>query len=985
MLRRKRTNQKKPLLVAGSELPALLARPHRRDHRGVTFDLLAVVAALVLVGLGLANLVVSDGAPMALRQAVVAVAGVVVLALFWRFRVRLLTVLGAVSYVLAVALMGVVAVAGVTANGATRWIDIGPFTFQPSELAKLGLLVALAGVLGSARPDWQRLVLALALAAVPIALTLLQPDLSTALVMIVLTVAMLVMGRVPGKLLLPLLAAAALLAPLGVGLLRPHQMQRLGSFLVGTQESPTGAGYAVEQARISLGSGGPFGWYGNPLAELRARYLPERETDLALSGVVEQFGLVAGGIVVLAAIVLVWRIALAARQARNAHGALVCAGLAVLFGTETLVSVGGNLGLLPLAGIPFPLLSYGGSALLVKLAALGVALGIRHDGARKRIWALGLRRRNRPRLVRAVALGTTAVLAVFSAYGVNLQAVHGPELLAAAEDQMTRCIRIPAQRGAITDRHGTPVAFSTVDAPDGVDEVIAVPALLRTRPDDVARVAAHVGRPAEEVQAQLDAVPATTLSLKLGEVPHSVGAHVAAAGIDGVMVVPEARRYYPTGSLLAPVLGFAGVATEKETQRWPDLPSGEIVGRAGLELQYDAVLRGVNGRQCVYVDPTGVPVAMGPRYDPVPGSDLRLSIDLGLQRRLGESLQAAMRAQSNPKAVGAALAMDARTGQVLAMASVPSYDNNAFGPPPDPGELQAITENPNRSMRNAAIQAAVPPGSTFKLVVAAADAVDPVIPPEQVIPTGADYTVGGHTFRNWKPMGPMDMVDSIAWSNDVYFYKLAQAMGPEPIIETARALGVGAVSGIDLPGESAGYLGTPESVAERGGTWYGGSTVILGIGQGYLLTTPIQVARWTAGIATGQMVTPRLGLAVGTSGGPLTALPAPQPTALSFTDVLGPVREGMRAVVTSGTATALGSLPAAGKTGTAQDNALAAGTYHNWMTAVAPHDDPRVVVTALVQGPGGGANSAKNVVADGLRHFLDHQGEVLATDLLQSP
>ena len=128
-----------------------------------------------------------------------------------------------------------------------------------------------------------------------------------------------------------------------------------------------------------------------------------------------------------------------------------------------------------------------------------------------------------------------------------------------------------------------------------------------------------------------------------------------------------------------------------------------------------------------------------------------------------------------------------------------------------------------------------------------------------------------------------------------------------------------------------------------------------------------------------------LGLAVGTSGGPLTALPAPQPTALSFTDVLGPVREGMRAVVTSGTATALGSLPAAGKTGTAQDNALAAGTYHNWMTAVAPHDDPRVVVTALVQGPGGGANSAKNVVADGLRHFLDHQGEVLATDLLQSP
>ena len=982
MLRLKRNK----VLAVGDELPALLTRPRRRDARGVAFDLLAVIAAIVLVGFGLANLVVSDGVEMATRQAAVGAAGIVVLALFWRFRVRLLAVLGAISYLLAVLLMGYVLVAGVTANGATRWIDIGAFTFQPSELAKLGLLVALAGVLGSTRPALQRLVAALLLAAAPIALTLLQPDLSTALVMIVLTAAMLVMGRIPGRLLLPLFGAAVLLAPLGVGLLRPHQMQRLGSFLVGTQESPTGAGYAVEQARISLGSSGLFGWYGNPLAGLRAQYLPERETDLALAGTVEQFGLLAGAAVVLAAVVLVWRIALAARQARNAHGALVCAGLAVLLGTETVVSVGGNLGLLPLAGIPFPLLSFGGSALLVKLAALGVALGIRHDGTRKRLWALAIRRRIRPRLLRATALGMTAALVAFGIHAANLQAEQGPQLLAAAEDQMTRCIRIPALRGAITDRHGTPLAYSTVDAPDGLDQVVAVPAILRSQPDDVARVAELIGRPADSVQADLDAVPANTLALPLGEVPRAVGDQVDAAGIDGVIVVPELRRYYPEGPLLAPVLGFAGVATEKEVTRWPDLPSGEIVGRAGLELQYDAVLRGVNGRQCVYVDPTGVPVAMGPRYEPVPGSDLRLSIDLGLQRRLGESLAAAMRAQSDPTAVGAAIAMDPRNGQVLAMASTPSYDNNAFGPPPNPDELQAIADA-NRSMRNNAVQAAVPPGSTFKLVVAAADAVDRAIPPEQVISTGADYTVGGHTFRNWKPMGPMDMVDSIAWSNDVYFYKLAQAMGPQPIIEKAQELGVGSVSGIDLPGESPGYLGTPETVQERGGTWYGGSTIILGIGQGYLLTTPVQVARWTAGVATGHMVTPRLGLAVGTGEGTFSALPTPEPTPLPFAAELGPVREGMRAAVTDGTATRLADLPApaAGKTGTAQDDALPAGAYHNWMTAVAPFDDPAVVVTALVQGHGSGANSAKEVVAAGLRHYLEHQGEVLATDQLQSP
>src|SRR5690606_14453569 len=229
----------------------------------------------------------------------------------------------------------------------------------------------------------------------------------------------------------------------------------------------------------------------------------------------------------------------------------------------------------------------------------------------------------------------------------------------------------------------------------------------------------------------------------------------------------------------------------------------------------------------------------------------------------------------------------------------------------------------------------------------------------------------------WKPMGPMDMVDSIAWSNDVYFYKLAQAMGPQPIIEKAQELGVGSVSGIDLPGESPGYLGTPETVQERGGTWYGGSTIILGIGQGYLLTTPVQVARWTAGVATGHMVTPRLGLAVGTGEGTFSALPTPEPTPLPFAAELGPVREGMRAAVTDGTATRLADLPApaAGKTGTAQDDALPAGAYHNWMTAVAPFDDPAVVVTALVQGHGSGANSAKEVVAAGLRHYLEHQGE----------
>ena len=433
------------------------------------------------------------------------------------------------------------------------------------------------------------------------------------------------------------------------------------------------------------------------------------------------------------------------------------------------------------------------------------------------------------------------------------------------------------------------------------------------------------------------------------------------------------------------MLGFVGVATPDDVERWPDLPSGEVVGRAGLEQQYDAVLRGINGRQCLYVDPRGVPVALGERQDPVPGADLRLALDLGLQRQLDASLAAAVRAQPRPAGrIGAAVAMDPRSGHVLAIASTPSFDNSVYGPPVDVAALRDAAAAPGAPMLEHVTQAVAPPGSTFKIVVAAANQAHPRFAPQRPIPTGADFTYGGHTFGNWKPMGPMNLPQSIAMSNDVYFYKLAVALGADAMIDTARALGVGERTGIDLPGEAAGYLGTPESVGRE---WYGGSTVILGIGQGYLQVTPIQSARWTGAVATGNLVTPRLGLAVGTGDGPDTALPAPAATPLPFADALGPVRDGMREAVTSGTAVRLAGLPAAvgAKTGTAQDGGLPDDEYDNWITAAAPFDNPEIVMTALVQGPGTGANNAKDVVSAGLRHYLDHRADVVTTAPLQTP
>ncbi|WP_222263056.1 FtsW/RodA/SpoVE family cell cycle protein [Modestobacter marinus] len=963
-------------------------RQERRDRRSAAFDLLAVVAALALVGLGLVNLYLVGEVELATRQGAIAAGGLLALAVFWRVRVRYLGVLGWAAYGAAVLLLVGVLTVGLSANGATRWIAIGSLTFQPSELAKLGLLLALAAVLGSGRPAWQRFTTAVLLAAVPIGLTLLQPDLSTAMLLVVLAGTMLVIGRVPARFLLPLAAAAAVIAPLLIGLLRPYQLTRLGSFLVGAHESPTGSGWAVRQAHIAVGSGGLFGRSDDPLRVLRAQYLPERETDLALASLVGQWGLAAGAGVVLAAIVLVWRLALASRAPRTPHGALVGGGLAILLGTETVVSVGANLGLLPLAGVPFPLLSYGGTALVVHLAAIGVVLAVRRDGAKRRLWALPGQRNPRPRLVRLAALGISVLLVSFGVYGWRLQSTQGEALQVVGQEQMTRCFRLPAPRGTITDRHDVPLAANAADVGTGVDRVLVVPSLLRARPADVDRLAELTGRPREELHAQIGAAEGPVLSLPVAEVPRSISDAVTAAGIAGVFVVPEPRRSHPHGALLGPVLGFVGVATPEDEERWPGLPSGEVVGRAGLERQYDATLRGVNGRQCLYVDPRGVPVALGERVDPVRGADLRLSIDLGLQQRLDASLAVAVRAQPHPAGrIGAAVAMDPRSGQVLAIASTPSFDHNVYGPPIDVGALQAGSEAPGSPMLEHVTQAVAPPGSTFKLVVAAANQAHQVFAPHRAIPTGADFTYGGHTFGNWKPMGPMDMVESIAISNDVYFYKLAVALGADAIIDTARTLGVGQPTGIDLPAESAGHLGTPDSARAEGGAWYGGSTVILGIGQGDLQVTPLQNARWTAGVATGSLVTPRLGLAVGTGPDAFTALPAPAATPLPFAAELGPVREGMRAAVTAGTAVRFADLPVpvGGKTGTAQDGGLPEGEYDNWMSAVAPMDAPEIVMTAMVQGPGTGGNSARNVVADGLRHYLEHQPDVVGTGPLQAP
>lgn len=934
-------------------------------------DPLAVGAIAILAGLGLANLAALGDASAARRQLVIIGAGVVLFAVLRRWRTEGLRWLGWGCYLLSVLLLVAVDISGTTVRGAQRWIELGSFSMQPSELAKLGLLLVLAQVLGSDRSWPRRLATALVVAALPIGLVLVQPDLSTAAVLSAVTGTMLVLGRIPLKALVPFLVAAVLVLPFAEQLLHPYQQERLDAFLSGSTDAD-GPGWAIQQMHIALAWGGLTGGAEHPLHRLVGLYLPDRHTDLAFASVVEQYGILAGSLAVLAAAVLVWRAVVASRRARSRPAALAAAGFAALVSVEVAVSVAGNLGLIPTAGVPFPLLSHGGTAAAVHIATLGLVLALGADGETHRLWIRGRLDAVRPRLLRTTAVAVTAVLVGMVGFVWQLQSAQGSQLRETALSQMMRCTRVPAARGEITDRHGSPLALDSRR-----HRVAVVPALVR--PDDVPTLAALTARPESSVRRALRKHP-SSLDLTIAALPTAAGRRVREARLPGVFVVPVAQRRYPYGDLLGPVLGWTGVATPVEMERYPDLPLGAVVGRAGLEQVYDPILRGTDGRQCVYVTPAGTPMAMGDYTAPRRGSTLRLTLDLGLQRELTRDLDAVLRPRPGQPLgdVGGAVFMDPRNGEVLAMASRPSYDNRIFGPPVDNRALDRLARRPGNPMLEHVTQVAAPPGSTFKLVVAAASMRNGLVPPTRVLPGGGAWTLGDHSFGNWMSLPAQDLRQAISWSNNVYFYQLAWAMGPEPIISTARSLGVGRPTGIDLPGEGGGYLGTPTSVARDGGEWYPGSTVILGIGQGYLTVTPLQDALWTAGIATGAMVTPHLGLGYG-DGADRARLRWPRPRPLPYADKLGPVREGMALAASSGTASILNALPvrAGAKTGSAEDPSAPHGAPDSWFTAAAPLNGPRIVATSFVRGGGHGVSTSGAVVLPAMAYYFAHEDEIL--------
>jgi penicillin-binding protein 2 len=416
--------------------------------------------------------------------------------------------------------------------------------------------------------------------------------------------------------------------------------------------------------------------------------------------------------------------------------------------------------------------------------------------------------------------------------------------------------------------------------------------------------------------------------------------------MEGVVVDAEAVRYYPNGDLAAHVLGYTGEMSdgqlEKYRQKNKDYRLGDVVGQMGIEASYEDLLRGEWGGQQVEVDGTGQVVRVLGRKQTMTGRDVRLTIDLDLQR-------AAEAALGNRK--GAVVAIDPRNGGVVAMVSRPTFDPNLFSKRLTAAQWEQL-QSEDHPFVNRAIQG-FPPASTFKIVTTTAALESGKFSLDTVLQTYPSLLIGGIEFGDWNRagFGPLDLVGAMAYSSDTFFYQIAMGIGDRILIDWTRRYGFGRKTGIDLPDESAGLV--PDDPWKReavGEGWFLGDTVNMSIGQGFLQSSPLQVAVMFAVPANGgNLVKPHL-LKDNEEAKTWRESLNLQPSTVTT------LQDGLRAVITYGTGTSVASdvVEIAGKSGTAEDFGRKS---HAWFGAYAPLNKPEIIVVAFCENSGGGGGS----------------------------
>jgi penicillin-binding protein 2 len=548
------------------------------------------------------------------------------------------------------------------------------------------------------------------------------------------------------------------------------------------------------------------------------------------------------------------------------------------------------------------------------------------------------------------------------AYYWRLQILEHKKYLELAEANRTRERVLPAPRGLILDRNDRILADNTAaftvslvreNVKDEAASYAAISRLLGLdEPTLRERVALHKDRQLFEpivIADGLTAEAVAPLESRRLELPELV-------------VEPEPQRIYRSGTLAAHVLGYLQEQGPAELRDHPERRTrpGELVGRTGIEKVYDDLLRGEDGKAIEVVDSLGrIQSAQASQY-PTQGRNLKLTIDSEIQAAAERALEGRE---------GVIIAMDPRSGDVLALASSPTYDPNRFITRFTPKEWTDLINDPNSPLENRAIRGLYAPGSIFKLVMSLAGLGFGYVTPATTVYCSGSIPIYGSVRHCWfaPGHGAMNLADAIKNSCNIYFYALGRRMGIDQIALAASRLGLGKRTGIDLVGEKEGLVPSSEwKEAAMKEPWFPGETISVSIGQGQLQVTPIQIAAMTALIARrGVPVRPRL------------VRPAKEPAALPPVDLFSAsmfeeVIKGMwRSVNDGGTGAGarVEGLEACGKTGSTQtmsreaaERLARAGRIiktHSWFSGFAPREEARIVVTVLVEfGGGGGATAA---------------------------
>lgn len=574
-----------------------------------------------------------------------------------------------------------------------------------------------------------------------------------------------------------------------------------------------------------------------------------------------------------------------------------------------------------------------------------------------------------------------------------LQIIHGQSFRALSESNRIRSQSLLAPRGLIFSQDGQILAQNTASF-----NLVAVPFDL---PKNASQLSEELDKASAIFSFDKNALLAKIKNAGQNQLEpimviqdmsqeQAILFETRATEFLGLSVRQIPIRQYVDAPIFSHVLGYTGLVSPDDLQKLDKdrYDTVDYIGKLGIEAVYEDYLHGSNGQDLVEVDASGKLLDVLGQKLPQAGNALKLNIDKGLQEKLYNDLKKG----GNPKA--AAVALNPKTGAVLALVSLPGFDNNLFAHGIKQQDYSQLLNDKNLPLFNRAISGTYPPGSTVKPMVGLAALQEGLITPSTVIndrgvlviPNQFNPSIS-YNFYGWQRggLGPMNIYSAIAESSDIYFYVVAgghpssqvKGLGAEKLAEYYKKFNLGAVTGIDLPGEKTGVVADPDWKAQYFkndpilSKWYLGDTYHIGIGQGDMLVTPLQVAMWTSIIANnGVGMVPRVLDAVMDDSGKEIFSNQPKVLVNNFLteENLKIVQNGMRQTIVAGSGRQLSALPisSAGKTGTSQFDGSDPKRTHAWFTAYAPFEDPEIVITVLVEAGGEGHVAAVPVVRDAL-------------------